>query len=62
MSKLYKMIQYAGIAAMIFACTNVYAATMTGVLKDNSNTGMKKFTKEQERNYIKEYGLKDDFS
>ncbi|MDD5271005.1 MAG: hypothetical protein PHE80_07475, partial [Candidatus Omnitrophica bacterium] len=42
--------------------TNVYAATMTGVLKDNSNTGMKKFTKEQERNYIKEYGLKDDFS
>jgi len=50
------------ILAMVLACTNVYAASMTGILKDNSNAGIKRLTKEQEKNYIREYGLKDDFS
>jgi len=48
--------------AMMLACTNVYAATMTGVLKDNSNTGIKKLTKEEEKNYIRDCRIKDDFS
>lgn len=50
------------ILALVFACTNVYAMTMTGVLKDNSNTNMKKYTKEEEKNYIRESGIKADFS
>jgi hypothetical protein len=49
-------------AAIFLAVPQAHAVTMTGILKDNSNTGMKKFTKEEEKNYIRERGVKDDFS
>jgi hypothetical protein len=48
--------------AVLLAAPQAHAMTMTGILKDNSNTGIKKLTNEEEKNYIKECGIEDDFS